>query len=53
MADGFLELLREFWLEAPVIALNPSWISMVWVRLIPIGSFLRFLTEGRVETFIL
>jgi hypothetical protein len=40
-------------LEAPVIAMNPSWIPMVWVRLIPIGSFLRFLTEGRVETFIL
>jgi hypothetical protein len=53
MADGFLEGLRECWLEAPVIALNPSWIPIVWVRAIRIESFLGFLTEGRVETFIL
>jgi hypothetical protein len=40
-------------LEVPVIALNPSWIPIVWVRVIRIESFRGFLTEGRVETFIL
>jgi hypothetical protein len=53
MADGFLEGFRECWLEAPVIALNPSWMPIVRVRVIRIESFWGFLTEGRVETFML
>jgi hypothetical protein len=35
------------------MALNPSWIMIVSIRKRPIESLRGFLTEGRVETFIL